>query len=143
MALKGSHGKAPTHGRRFTDMAESFDSSVGAGSRIKGEIRGETNVEINGAFEGELEIKGFLWLRPGGSASGTVKATDIVVEGEMRGSLVASNRVDLRETCKVTGDITATALTVAEGSFFEGKISMKGGGSTSQVVSYQEKRTGQ
>ena len=51
--------------RRFTDEREGFASSIGRNVAIEGTIRGTTNLEIWGSFEGDMEIEGLVWLRPG------------------------------------------------------------------------------
>ncbi|MCP4897405.1 MAG: polymer-forming cytoskeletal protein [bacterium] len=140
MALKGSLGTATEKGRRFTDGTNEFDTVIGPEAEVKGEIRGHTNVQVWGTVEGTIDVDGLFWLRATGKVSDSVTATDMVIEGEITGSLTAGDKVDLRPTSRVAGDITAATLAVAEGSFFEGQISMPDGNGEAKVVSYQEKR---
>ena len=72
---------------------------------------------------------------------GAIKASSVVVEGRIVGSVEATGKVDLRRGCRVEGDITAGAVAAAEGSFFEGRIAMPQS-PTPDVVAYEEKRSG-
>jgi cytoskeletal protein CcmA (bactofilin family) len=143
MVLKGSRDRDdPCQSRRFTDSAETFDTVIGPDAELKGEIKGQTNVQVLGSFNGDIEIDGLFWLRPGGKLSVTISATDMVIEGEIEGKLNASNKVDVRATARVKGDISSGSVAMADGSFFEGNISMpKGESGKANVVRYEEKRT--
>jgi cytoskeletal protein CcmA (bactofilin family) len=124
--------------RRFTDESEGFASSIGRDVTIEGTIKGPTNLEIWGTFEGEIHIEGLVWLRPGSRFSGGIEATDIVVEGELRGTVHATSKVDMRATSHVEADVTATRVAAAEGSHIEGRITVAE--QTSEVIGYAERR---
>jgi cytoskeletal protein CcmA (bactofilin family) len=124
--------------RRFTDEREGFASSIGRDVSIEGAITGSTDLEIWGSFEGEVEIEGLVWLRPGSRFAGELKATDLVVEGELRGTVKASSKVDMRASCRVLADVTAARVAAAEGSYIEGRINVTG--PADEVVGYSERR---
>lgn len=126
-------------GRRFTDDRHGFSSTIGRDVSVEGAIRGATDIEIWGSFEGELEIDGLVWLRPGSRFAGELRATDLVVEGELRGTITAVNKVDMRATCRVEGDVTAARVAAAEGSHIDGRISVSG--PADAVVGYEERRS--
>jgi len=125
--------------RRFTDESDAFATVLGADLRIEGSLRGSGSLELKGSFKGELSVEGLVWIRPQGSIEGEIKASSVVVEGEVVGSVQATGKVDLRKGCRVEGDITANAVAAADGSFFEGRITMPKAAET-QVVAYEEKR---
>lgn len=127
--------------RRFTDDSRTCETVIGADVTIKGDVRGTSNVEFCGTLEGELQLEGFMWLRAGSRVDGNLSATDLVVEGEVRGNISARNKLELRGSCRVSGDISANTLAIADGGFFEGKITMAGAPENRDAVSYQEKRT--
>jgi cytoskeletal protein CcmA (bactofilin family) len=127
--------------RRFTDASQTCETMIGADVTIKGDVRGSSNMEYRGTLEGDLQLEGFLWLRAGGRVDGNLSATDLVVEGEVSGNIIAQNKLELRGSCRVSGDISASTLAIADGGFFEGKITMAGGPGKREAVSYREKRT--
>ncbi len=126
-------------GRRFTDDSDSFATIVGPDLRIEGELQGSGGLELKGSFKGELSMEGLVWIRPQGSVDGEIAATSVVVEGRVIGSIEATGKVDLRKGCRVEGDITASSVAAADGSFFEGRISMPQEPKP-EVVAYEEKR---
>ena len=125
--------------RRFTDGSDDFATVLGPGVTFEGRVSGAGNVEIEGSLEGEMTMKGLVWIRQGGTVKGDLDATSVVVEGEVQGNIRSTGKVDLREGCRVQGDITAGTVAAAEGSFFEGKVAMPSA-PDSQVVTYTEKR---
>jgi len=125
--------------RRFTDKSGAFATVLGPDLRIEGTVCGSGGLELKGSFKGELLIEGLVWVRPQGSVQGEIKASSVVVEGRIVGSVQATGKVDLREGCRVEGDITASAVAAGEGSFFEGRIAMPQTPEP-EVVAYEEKR---
>jgi hypothetical protein len=81
----GQHPSPPQ--RRFTDDRQGFAGAIGGGMAIKGTIRGSTDLEIWGSFDGDMKIDGLVWLRPGGRFVGDMVTTDLIVEGELRGTV--------------------------------------------------------
>jgi cytoskeletal protein CcmA (bactofilin family) len=124
--------------RRFTDEREGFASSIGRDLAIEGTIKGATDIEVWGGFEGEMEIQGLVWLRPGSRFTGGLTATDVVVEGELRGTVQANRKVDMRSTCHVEADVTASKVAAAEGSYIEGRITVAE--QETEVIGYAERR---
>ncbi len=124
--------------RRFTDEREAFASSIGRDVTIEGTIKGATDLEIWGSFEGEMEIQGLVWLRPGSRFAGGLTTTDLVVEGDLRGTVRATRKVDMRATCHVIADVTASRVAAAEGSYIEGRITVAE--HSDETVGYAERR---
>jgi cytoskeletal protein CcmA (bactofilin family) len=48
-----------------------------------------------------------------------------VVQGKLEGNIQASDRVDLRKSATVTGDITAQRISIEEGAFLKGKVDIQ------------------
>jgi cytoskeletal protein CcmA (bactofilin family) len=128
----------PQPQRRFTDSRERFASTIGRDIGIEGVIRGATDLEIWGSFEGEMEIEGLVWLRPGSRFAGELLTTDLVIEGELRGTVRATGKVDMRATCRVEADVAASKVAAAEGGHIEGRITVSR--SSDDVVGYSERR---
>ncbi len=124
--------------RRFTDEREGFASSIGRDVTVEGRISGTTDLEIWGNLEGEVEVEGLVWLRPGSRFAGGLSVTDLVVEGELRGTVRATRKVDMRATCHVIADVTASKVAAAEGSYIEGRITVAK--QASEVIGYAERR---
>lgn len=126
--------------RRFTDGSDAFTTILGPDLEIKGTLSGTGSLELKGSFKGELSIEGLVWIRPNGSVNGEIKASSVVVDGRIVGSVETTGKVDLRKGCRVEGDISASSVAAADGSFFEGRITMPQSPKP-EVVAYEEKRS--
>ncbi len=95
------------------------------GSHMTGELFFEDTFRIEGRFTGTIVSKGELQIGENGDIDGEIKVSRVVVSGTVRGSLRASERVDVTKTGKVLADVYTPSLTIDEGAFFEGRCSME------------------
>jgi cytoskeletal protein CcmA (bactofilin family) len=102
--------------------ARSGESVVAAGLTIEGKIEGSGNVRVAGSFKGTVHVKGELTIEPGATVEAEVNADAVLVGGEVRGQIVATSRVELRESGVLIGDLKAGSLTVAAGSKMRGRV---------------------
>lgn len=102
--------------------ARTGESVLAAGLTIEGKIEGNGNVRVAGNFKGNVTVKGELAIEPGAKVEGEVSADTVLVGGDVRGQIVASSRVELRESGVLVGDLKAGSLTVAAGSKMRGKV---------------------
>lgn len=110
-------------------MADNNNATViGKGIYINGKVTGPAPIEVWGTLEGQAGTEGVFTVRQGGKVIGDIAATHVVVEGEIQGKVTARERIKLEATCKVTGEITAEQVAIAEGAHFEGQVHMGKGG---------------
>ena len=98
-----------------------FTTVIGPDAVFKGELSFEKGVRVDGKIEGKITTKGYLGISQGGKLQADVTAGNIIVEGQVTGNLNASDRVELRKTARLKGDIRASKLLVAEGAAFTGQ----------------------
>lgn len=98
---------------------------IGKGLVLRGEISGEGDVQVEGEFEGKINLAGTVVVHEGGKIQGDISATHITVAGLVRGDLMASGKVELSSTCQLVGSVQSKALTVREGAVVKGKIKAK------------------
>jgi cytoskeletal protein CcmA (bactofilin family) len=79
-------------------------------------------VRIAGSFKGDVHVQGNLTIEAGARVTGQVRASTVVVGGELHGNIDAAARVELLETGLVAGDVKAGSLTVAAGSRMRGQV---------------------
>ncbi|HUG55085.1 MAG TPA: polymer-forming cytoskeletal protein, partial [Vicinamibacteria bacterium] len=89
-----------------------------------GEITGDEDVVVDGNVEGQIRITRDLRVGAGGVVKATVEAQSIIVSGEVIGDCVASSRVEIQATGKLTGNIRAPKIVIAEGAMFRGNSDM-------------------
>jgi cytoskeletal protein CcmA (bactofilin family) len=104
---------------------ELITSVLGAGIVWQGTIGGSGGVRIEGMFEGEIALKGLLVVGETGKVTcETVRAANVIVAGAVKGNITAQ-KVEIRSTGRVWGDIVTTAFATEEGAFLRGQIRME------------------
>ena len=91
---------------------------------IKGEITGDEDVIVEGNVEGQIRITRDLRVGANGVVKATVEAQSIIVSGELVGDCQASVRVEIQATGRLTGNIRAPKIVIAEGAMFRGNSDM-------------------
>jgi cytoskeletal protein CcmA (bactofilin family) len=92
---------------------------------IKGDISGGEDLVIAGRVEGSITLNGrVLTLAPGSHVVGEVEAGTVIVSGKMNGTIEAKDRLDIKSTAEVEGQLSTAKLIVADGSQMKAKIEM-------------------
>lgn len=98
---------------------------LGASTQFSGTLAFESSLMIRGGFEGNIEAKGALYIDEGAVVKvGTIKAMSIVVAGSVHGDLEAADKVELRSTAQVRGNVKTARLRISDGVLFEGRCEM-------------------
>lgn len=98
------------------------ESLIAADLTIEGKIDGAGHVRIAGRFKGDINVQGHLTIELGAKVTGAVRATAVIIAGELEGNIDAASRVELLETGVLNGDLKAGSLTVAAGSRMRGQV---------------------
>ena len=105
--------------------AERITTVLGVGLVWQGSLSGSGGVRIEGAFEGQIALKGLLVVGETGKVTcDNVRAASVIVAGAVKGSITAQ-KVEIRSTGRVWGDIVTTAFATEEGAFLRGQIRME------------------
>jgi len=94
---------------------------LGTDVEFKGSLKFGDRLRIDGRFDGELTSSGTLHVGPQGDVRADIDVGGAVVEGTVEGNITASDRVELRSTARMTGDVRASKLVVEEGVVFLGR----------------------
>ena len=104
---------------------ERVTSVLGSGIIWKGWLSGSGGVRIEGAFEGEIAIRGLLVVGESGRVTCQhLRANVVIVAGAVRGDITAE-KVEIRATGRVWGNVTTAAFATEEGAFLRGQITME------------------
>ena len=104
---------------------ERITSVLGAGVIWQGTITGSGGVRVEGAFEGQIVLKGLLVVGETGKVTcENVRVASVIVAGAIKGNITAQ-KVEIRSTGRVWGDIVTTAFATEEGAFLRGQIRME------------------
>jgi cytoskeletal protein CcmA (bactofilin family) len=100
-------------------------SVLSSGINWKGNLGGSGGVRIEGNFEGDIAMRGLLVVGETGKVtSQTLRANTIIIAGTVRGDITAE-RLEIRSTGKVWGNVVTVSFSTEEGAFLRGQITME------------------
>ncbi len=104
---------------------ERITSVLGSGVIWHGSINGSGGVRIEGAFEGEIALRGMLVIGETGRVTcENIRANTVIVAGAVRGN-ITTQKLEIRASGRVWGDVVTTAFVTEDGAFLRGQIRME------------------
>jgi cytoskeletal protein CcmA (bactofilin family) len=88
---------------------------------IKGTVKFTNDLVVDGRIEGEIQSEGNLTVGENARLKAEIKTGTVVVYGKVHGNIIASDRVELKASAEVVGDIKAKTLSIEPGAIFVGK----------------------
>jgi cytoskeletal protein CcmA (bactofilin family) len=114
----------PVETPRFNEPRNEM-AHIGKSVIVKGELSGSEDLYLDGEVEGTIELSGnSLTVGPNGRVRANTNAKDIIVHGKVNGNLRA-DRVELKKSALVTGDIITQRVVIEDGAFFKGGIDIQ------------------
>jgi cytoskeletal protein CcmA (bactofilin family) len=109
--------------------------SVIAGEvEIHGTIKSSGPVRIDGKLDGELQCGGDAVIGKSATIKGNLTVNSVTVEGMINGNIIAKDRIEMKSSARVTGDIRAKRLSVEDGVTFVGKSEVNPSGTVSPIA---------
>jgi cytoskeletal protein CcmA (bactofilin family) len=106
-------------------ITERVDSVLGQGVSYQGQINGTGGVRIDGAFDGEITLRGLVVIGERGRVTCEhIRAVTVIVAGSVKGDITA-NKVEITRSGRVWGDVITMSFSTQEGAFLRGKITME------------------
>ena len=100
--------------------AKESAAAIGASIRIKGDVSGDENLIIQGHVEGTIKVQGHnVTISKTGKVNANIVANQIIVEGELQGDMLGEEKVIIRETGNVYGNIVSPRVTLEDGAMFK------------------------
>ncbi len=116
------------------DTVKDRTSILGPTIQFKGELSAEEDLIIQGKVEGSITHKQRLTIGREGTVNASVDAQTVIIEGSMEGDVRAEKSVSVKETARMTGNISAPSVTILQGANFNGTVDMGGGKSAKADV---------
>src|SRR5579864_1254038 len=99
---------------------------IGKSVVIRGELSGSEDLYLDGEVEGTINLRDHkLVIGPNGKIKATITARDIVVHGKLEGNITGSERVELKRSSSLSGDITTHRIVIEDGALFKGAVDIK------------------
>jgi cytoskeletal protein CcmA (bactofilin family) len=104
---------------------EAVVMDLGSSMIIKGELSASEDLTLSGRMEGRISVPDHtLTIGPHADIKAEIAGKSVIIMGAITGNITADEKVDIRATGAVTGDIVAPRLAVAEGGSLRGKVDM-------------------
>ena len=104
---------------------ERVTSVLGNGINLNGKITGKGGVRIEGIFEGEIRLKGLVVVGETGKVTcENLRANTVIIAGSVHGG-ISADKLEIRSTGRVWGNVTVSAFTTEEGAFLRGQVTMQ------------------
>jgi len=101
-------------------------SIITPGTAIKGEIRCDGNILINGELEGNILSRSEVVVGKSGRVMGEIQAQKLLVSGEFRGNFTGEV-IDIMPYGKVYGDVVVNNIVIEPNAVFEGETKIVSG----------------
>ena len=100
-------------------------SVLSAGINWKGNLGGSGGVRIEGTFDGDIAMRGLLVVGETGRVTcQSLRANTVIVAGAVKGD-ITSERLEIRSTGKVWGNVVTVSFSTEDGAFLRGQITME------------------
>ena len=106
--------------------AQISTSIIDRGCEIEGRFRFSGTLAINGKFRGELHSPDTLLVGESAELEAEVSVGTVIISGQVTGTVMARERVELRAGARIAGNIVTPVLVLEEGVVFDGRCSMIG-----------------
>lgn len=114
---------------------ESGLARIGKTVVIRGELKGNEDLVIDGQVEGTIQLtEGRLTIGPTANVAADLVARDVLVLGRLRGNIAATGRVELRAGSVVDGDVRASRLAIEDNAVFHGRVDLTQGATAPEAA---------
>jgi len=108
-----------------SSSTDKFVMDLGRSLIIKGELSGSEDLTLYGQMEGSVTLPDHtLTIGPHANIKAEISAKDVVIMGAVTGNVTAKERIEIRATGSVAGDINSPRLAIADGGSLCGKVQM-------------------
>jgi cytoskeletal protein CcmA (bactofilin family) len=118
---------APTTNHQKIMAEHSGKDVLSSDVEIKGSIKFQKELLIDGKVEGEINSDGVLTIGENADIRGEIKTKSITVYGKVHGNITVAERCELKSKCTLQGDLKAARLVIEDGATFIGKSEVTSG----------------
>jgi cytoskeletal protein CcmA (bactofilin family) len=109
---------------------QASQSTIGSDVEITGNVKSAGGLRIDGKLEGDLACGGDAVIGKTAVIKGNLSVNAVTIEGTITGNVSAKDRIELKASARVTGDIRSKRLAVEDGVTFVGRSEVNPSGVT-------------
>jgi cytoskeletal protein CcmA (bactofilin family) len=118
-----------------------YASVISGSAVIRGNVRGDTSLEILGRVEGDVGVTGDLSIGPDAVIVGAVSGARVLVGGSVEGDITGTAAVVVTDTGRVVGDLVAPRIGMSEGAQVHGNVRTEGSSGASGARNFERRET--
>lgn len=101
-------------------------NTLASGTKVVGEIYADNDFRIDGEVEGSVNCKGKVVLGTKGLIKGSLTCSNAEISGSINGKLFVSEKLSLRSSARIEGEVHTKILNVEDNAKFSGIVDMAG-----------------
>src|SRR5262245_58229578 len=106
-----------------TRASENLVMNLGNSMSIKGELSGSEDLTLYGHMEGSIRLPDHtLTIGPEADIHAEISAKALVIMGRVTGNVTVADKVDIRSTGSLVGDLVSPRIAIADGGSILGKV---------------------
>ena len=103
---------------------ESGNTIIGADVTMTGNLKSDSNIQINGKAKGKIQTKSDIVIGESAVVEGGIKANNLKIIGMVQGNIDVKEDLEIAPTGRVLGDILTKNLIIQKGGAIVGQIKM-------------------
>ena len=116
--------RKPKGAEPATAEPAAFDTLVGAGCKVKGDVAVRGGARVLGEIDGSLTVTGDVEIELGGTVRGDLAAERARIAGRIEGDAHVRDSLELRTGAHLRGDVYARSFRIQDGAIFQGNCHM-------------------
>ncbi len=97
-------------------------ATIGPAVTIKGEIHSREDIVIDGEIDGSIVSDSRVTIGPNGKVKAHIQAREAEIVGAVRGNIQATDKITIRKSANLVGDIQTAGVVIEDGAYFKGSI---------------------
>ena len=109
-----------------TTAVGGLETVLGSTTNLKGVLKSDGNIRVDGVLQGTIETAGNLVVGPSARVVADIRANAVQVWGQIQGNIQTVGRLEILSSGRVFGEVTVGSLMIDEGGLFRGQCFMDG-----------------
>lgn len=123
--------------RRMQDADNARASVINEDCSFTGTFAGASDLIVMGTMIGDCTLESTVVVDKMGRWQGAIKARNIVINGVVKGDVVAKERLEVGAQARIEGSVSAGSLAIATGANIDGETNITG---QSQATQFEDRR---
>ena len=102
---------------------------LGSDATFKGTLTFDGTVRVDGKLEGQVNTNDTFIVGETGEINADVVAGTVICKGIMRGTIIATNKIEMHPSGKIVGNVQTPAIKIEFGAILDGNCNMTGSNS--------------